>query len=67
MTAIVERPQEISVAYTMPADARFGMAKITAIKSQLSASWPPVMIVLGLILTLVWTIGLAWLSLRLVF
>jgi hypothetical protein len=43
------------------------LVKIAAIKSQLSTAWPPVMIVFGLIITLGWTIGFAWLLLRLVF
>jgi len=64
---ILEHAPKLRAEYAIPADVGVGMAKIAAIKSRLSASWPPVMIVLGLILTLGWTVGLAWLLLRLVF
>jgi hypothetical protein len=66
MTALVERAHEIGSAFPSPAVSRIGMTKMAAIKSKLSASWPPALIVLGLILTLGWNAGLLWLVYELV-
>jgi hypothetical protein len=56
MTAVVER-KDHAEAVSVPAPA----ASIAAIKATLAGVWPPVMIALGVVLTLLWDGGLLWL------
>ena len=58
MIAVVER--EDAEAVSCPA----AVAPIAAIKAKLARVWPPVMIALGVVLTLLWDGGLLWLRER---
>jgi hypothetical protein len=66
MTATTERAHQVGTAFSTSAVAQIGAAKISAIKKTLSNLWPPTLIVLGLVLTLGWNVGLVWLLFELV-
>ena len=59
MTAVLEH-REHAEAASYPA----AVAPIAAIKVTLADLWPPAMIVLGLLLTAVWSGALLWLLFR---
>jgi hypothetical protein len=65
MTALVGRAHGIGAAFPS-AIVQTGTTKIATIKSRLANSWPPALIVLGLILTVGWNAGLLWLLYELV-
>jgi hypothetical protein len=66
MTAFVERAHELGVTFpgtdTPPTAAR----TVATIKSKLANFWPPALIAFGLVLTLGWNVGLAWLLYELI-
>jgi len=61
MSAFVERTHEFGVTFP-PTDASpTATRRVATIRSRLANFWPPALIALGLVLTLSWNIGLAWL------
>jgi hypothetical protein len=61
MIAFVEHAHELGATFPPTADARTAPPSVAAIKSKLANFWPPVLIALGLLLTLGWNVGLVWL------
>jgi hypothetical protein len=66
MTAFVEHAHELGVTFS-PTDAPPAATRIVAtIRSRLANFWPPALIGFGLVLTLGWNVGLAWLLYELI-
>jgi hypothetical protein len=61
MSAFVEHAHKLGVTFPPQADSPIETRTVGTIKSRLANFWPPVLIVLGLVLTLGWNVGLAWL------
>jgi hypothetical protein len=61
MTAFFERAHELDATPRHAAITPTATRQVAAIKSKLANFWPPALIVLGLLLTLGWNVGLVWL------
>jgi hypothetical protein len=55
MTVVAERAHEVGAAFSPSA-----IASTTTIKDRFAALWPPTLIVVGLVLTLIWCACLVW-------
>jgi hypothetical protein len=66
MTAFVEHAHELGVAFPPTGDPPTVTRTVATIKSRLANFWPPALIVFGLVLTLGWNVGLAWLLYELI-
>jgi hypothetical protein len=61
MTVFVERAHELGVTFPPTSAPPTAPRTVATIKSKLANFWPPALIALGLVLTLGWNVGLAWL------
>ena len=66
MTAFVEHAHELGVAFSPTGAPPTATRTVATIRSRLANFWPPALIGFGLVLTLGWNVGLAWLLYELI-
>jgi hypothetical protein len=66
MTALVEHAHELGGTFQSTDALPTPTRTVATIRSRLANFWPPVLIAFGLVLTLGWNVGLAWLLYELI-